>query len=397
MSESIVDLVDRLPADNMTVKVLKALDFVVPGDWQNAVGFDNTIRQITGVTDAEKVRRIRDRAVSLYHDSRQPYQFAIRLYRTIDKADTALGTAALANKVGEKVNFLSFLNRITPKADTVQTIDLVLKVAVELIAYCKLNGLPQPNPSTFASSLKANYTDSALMRMGALVCIDGILPLGPNFLDKVHGIIDGADSSILERNPVFTAVSNFIPGEGSASKLAFVRSSFDAVQGWMESFVAKTGATPSSISRHLGSFIQIADDKLDFVGAFLDQTTNYYEHTGIQTVARSLILRAWEEVQQEQPQSQPAVAQASQSASIPPERLGTDGQFNQSGLAQRVTVAFKNDPQLAQQDKLWVAQTGTTVVLKGQVPNQGVLDRAVAIAQSEPGCTAVETNLVLVG
>jgi|GEM_PF-5097977 len=39
----------------------------------------------------------------------------------------------------------------------------------------------------------------------------------------------------------------------------------------------------------------------------------------------------------------------------------------------------------------------TVKVLKGQLPNQGVLDRAVAIARSEPGCHAVETNLVLVG
>ena len=32
MSESIIELLDELPANNLTVKMLKALDFVVPGE-----------------------------------------------------------------------------------------------------------------------------------------------------------------------------------------------------------------------------------------------------------------------------------------------------------------------------------------------------------------------------
>jgi hypothetical protein len=38
------------------------------------------------------------------------------------------------------------------------------------------------------------------------------------------------------------------------------------------------------------------DGKLDYVAAFLDMTTNYYEHTGTQTVARSLVTRAMGEI-----------------------------------------------------------------------------------------------------
>jgi hypothetical protein len=60
----------------------------------------------------------------------------------------------------------------------------------------------------------------------------------------------------------------------------------------MGNLVSKTGITTQSLSSSLGNFIQFADDNLDFVAAFLDQTTNYYEHTGIQTVARKVILEA---------------------------------------------------------------------------------------------------------
>ncbi|RCJ27547.1 hypothetical protein A6770_25745 [Nostoc minutum NIES-26] len=305
MDKSIIQLVDELPADNITVKVLKALDYVAPGQWNNLVGFDNTIRAITAETDANVMQKIRDRAVTLYQDPQQGYQSAIKLYQILDKADTAMATAALANKVGEKIGFLSFLSNITPKADVTQSIDLVLKIAIEIIAFCKLNGIPQPNPQEFASTLANNYQDASLMRMAALVCIDGILPLGPDFLSKIQGIISGADVGVVAQNPVFSAVNNFIPGNNPSDKLGFIAQGFNSVQGWMNNLVSKTGVTPQSISQSLGSFIQIADDNLDFVAAFLDQTTNYYEHTGIQTVARSLILRAYalvkEEIQQ-QPQ-----------------------------------------------------------------------------------------------
>ncbi len=305
MDKSIIQLVDELPTDNITVKVLKALDYVAPSQWYNMVGFDNSIRTITGETDPQLIQKIRDRAVSLYHDPQNGYQTAIKLYQTIDKADTAMATAALANKVGEKIGFLSFLSNITPKADVTQTIDLVLKIAVEIIAFSKINGIPSPNPQVFANSLAENYKDASLMRMVALVCLDGMLPLGPNFLSKIHGIISGADASIVAQNPVFLAVNNFLPGNNPGEKFGFITQAFNSVQGWMNDLVAKTGLTPQSISSHLGNFIQIADDNLDFVAAFLDQTTNYYEHTGIQTVARALILRSHSLVKAELPQDSP--------------------------------------------------------------------------------------------
>lgn len=314
MSQSIIQLVDQLPSDNITVKVLKALDFVAPGQWQNITGFDQTIRVVTGENDPAKIQRIKEKALALYEDDKNGYKSAISLYQIIDKADTAMATAALANKVGEKIELLSFLNKITPKADVAQTIDLVLKVVVEIIAFCKINGLPQINPQAFVTSLTNNYTDAALMRMGALVCLDGILPLGPDFLTKIHSIIDGGDDSVIKDNPVFSSISNTLPGTTSAEKFGFISQSFNAVQGWMTNLVNKTGMTPTTIFQKIGSFIKVADDSLDFVAAFIDQTTNYYEHTGIQTVARSLILKAYEAVKNEPQPTQPTADKSSQTA-----------------------------------------------------------------------------------
>ncbi|MBD2362161.1 hypothetical protein H6G36_13365 [Anabaena minutissima FACHB-250] len=307
MDKSIIQLVDELSTDNITVKVLKAVDYIAPSQWNNLVGFDNSIRAITGETDTKVIQKIRERAVALYQDPQQGYQSVIKLYQTIDKADTAMAAAALANKVGEKIAFLSFLSNITPKADLTQTIDLVLKIAIEIIAFCKLNGIPQPNPQEFAKSLTNNYQDASLMRMVALVCLDGILPLGPDFLNKINELISVTDASQIAQNPVFSAINTSLPGNNPTEKLGFLTQGFNSVQGWIGNLVSKTGVTPQSIFSSLGNFIQIADDNLDFVAAFLDQSTNYYEHTGIQTVACSLIKQAHilvkQEIQQEEQSS----------------------------------------------------------------------------------------------
>jgi hypothetical protein len=316
MDKSIVQLVDELPTDNITVKVLNAIDYLMPGQWTNLVGFDNSIRSITGETDAQVIERIRDRAVVLYHDPQYGYQSAVQIYQTIDTADVAIGTAALANKIGEKISFLSILSNITPKPEVLQSFDLALKIAAEIIAFCKLNGIPQPNPQEFVNALNNNYQDAALMRMVALVCLDGMLPLGPNFLSKIHQTIAQADTTILTQNPVFASLSNFIPGGTPSDKLGFINQGFNAVQDWINNLVTKTGITPESIFNALGNCIQIADDNLDFVAAFIDQSTNYYQHTGIQTVARKVILQAQDSVKSELHPTIPSVNSNPSSASV---------------------------------------------------------------------------------
>ena len=86
MSKSIFELVDQLPKDNLTVKSLQALDFVIPGQWTNLVGFENTIRTITGETDEDLIQQIGDRAVYLFNDKSQGYQTALWLQNLrIDK------------------------------------------------------------------------------------------------------------------------------------------------------------------------------------------------------------------------------------------------------------------------------------------------------------------------
>jgi osmotically-inducible protein OsmY len=93
----------------------------------------------------------------------------------------------------------------------------------------------------------------------------------------------------------------------------------------------------------------------------------------------------------------PDATDPSTGGEIPPERVGLNGEYDQSGLAKRVALAFDQDSSLTDIDTLWVAQTSGTVVLKGSVPSQEVLDQMVAIAGNISGATGVDTNQVQVG
>ncbi|MDJ1176742.1 hypothetical protein [Roseofilum capinflatum] len=296
MSKAIFELVDELPTDNITIKALRALDFVVPGEWDNLVGFENTICTITGEEDQEMIQAIGNRAIELFNDDQEGYQRALWIYQTVSGTGRALGAATLANMVGDKIPLVGgLLTKMTPKPVKAQSIDLSLKVVGELVGFCSINGIPGDSIGDFVGAL-GDYGGESLMRMAALVCFDGLIPLGPDFLGVVSDWIGNLSAGDLEDNDQFQQLQSVIPGDDPGSKLGFIGESFSSVSGWMGDFVSDRGITPTNVANSLQSFVEFSDDKLDYLGAFLDMSTNYYEHTGIQTLAHRLIERAVAEI-----------------------------------------------------------------------------------------------------
>jgi len=93
----------------------------------------------------------------------------------------------------------------------------------------------------------------------------------------------------------------------------------------------------------------------------------------------------------------PAAPTTTSTEQIAPERVGLEGEYDQSGLAKRVALAFDQDNELDDEGRLWVAQTGSTVVLKGEVASQQILNKMVSVAKGVKGCTSVQTDQVTVG
>jgi hypothetical protein len=250
---------------------------------------------VSGTDDEAYIQAIGERAVALYNDKSQGYQTAMWLYNTVDAGSSALGAAAMASKVGSSIPLLGFLNNITPKAETAQTIDLGVKLVAEIVAFCQINGIPGDSIGDFLAAL-ADYGGESLMRMAALVCFDGLIPLGPDFVEMTMNNLTGMSPNDLEGNKTFQGIKDSIPGGDSSSQLGFINQSFDSVRGWMSGFVTDRGLSPEAVVGNLRNFIEVSDDKLDYLAAFIDMSTNYYSHTGTQTLARRLIERAAGEI-----------------------------------------------------------------------------------------------------
>ncbi|MEZ4861054.1 MAG: hypothetical protein R3C14_07105 [Caldilineaceae bacterium] len=295
MAKSIPDYVNRLPKRSVTVYVLRSLDFIVPGEWENVVDFEEMVMKVTGERDPSLIMAVTKRADALFLDRSERYRRAWGLYGTADSTDRLLATAALANKIGERVRFLSLLQRITPKADKAQTIDFSMKLVIELLNFCLINGIPGDSVGDFVAAL-ADYSKESLIRMSALVCLDGIMPLGPDFARVVLNTLDNLTPDELAGNGTFKQIQKEIPGNDTGNKLAFVLKSVDSVKGWMENFVSQNNLTSEKVLTNLQHYIDVNDNRLDYWSAFVDMTTNYYTHTGTQTIARRIIERAVNEI-----------------------------------------------------------------------------------------------------
>ena len=56
----------------------------------------------------------------------------------------------------------------------------------------------------------------------------------------------------------------------------------------MDNFVAAKNLTQEGLVKNLTKFIEVSEDKLDYLGAFLDISVKYYRHTGVQTLSSSI-------------------------------------------------------------------------------------------------------------
>lgn len=85
------------------------------------------------------------------------------------------------------------------------------------------------------------------------------------------------------------------------------------------------------------------------------------------------------------------VKQAATTAKIDAAKVGIDGQFDESGLAKRVALAL-DQANISDSVGLWVAQTGSTVVLKYNPDAASVIEQAKQVAMTVDGATAVEAK-----
>ena len=77
---------------------------------------------------------------------------------------------------------------------------------------------------------------------------------------------------------------------------------------------------------------------------------------------------------------------------IPPEKLGASGEYDESALAKKVAKALDDIPNITDLAKVYVAQKGNTVILKGKVSDRTTLEKIVSVVKSVNGVANVNTD-----
>ena len=86
--------------------------------------------------------RIRSRADLLSRARAEGYGRALSLYDAVNRSQHAAGRVRPLATVSAGLPLLKRLDDLTPPGDTLQAVDLSLKVAAELLAFTQVNGLP---------------------------------------------------------------------------------------------------------------------------------------------------------------------------------------------------------------------------------------------------------------
>lgn len=294
---SVLTALEALPKDGLTVKALRTLDTVVPGEWDNCTAVDQMAREVCGPEAPPKLAlQVAVNARQLAIKDAARYDRALQVYRLVDKVDQAAAGAAVAGKAAELFGSLGFMKKFTPKPDTTQALDAGAKLVGELVAFGTLNGMPSADAdglARFAGAL-ADYGRYDLVRIAAWVVFDGLVPLGPDFVQRIIKTWSDMASSEVAGNAAFKVLADKLPGDDLDQKRGFAIQALDRTGEWVTRFVEDKGIQQEAVLKRLQGTLGVADGGLDYVAAALDASTNYFSHTGTQTVARAVVRHAYD-------------------------------------------------------------------------------------------------------
>lgn len=295
MSATVLERLERLPRRNLTVLALKGISTLVPGGWQNQTSASALISEVLGSDDPELIQHVRNRADELSRARHEGYRRALSLYDAVNRSQKAAGGLRVLANVAGALPLVKRVASLTPASETLQAVDLSLKVAAEMLAFTQVNGLPGDSFSAFTASL-AEYAGEARVRMAAMVCFDALLPLGDQALQRLDGLLGQVGNRQLHQLPAYAGMASLLPGRGDAAHLSFLRQGVEHWLGWAEGFVADLGLSGQRAVRALETTIGPWQGGMDQMATFLDAFTDTYSHTGVQAVARRLVERAAAEI-----------------------------------------------------------------------------------------------------
>ena len=248
-----------------------------------------------GSSDAALIAQVRARADVLSRARHEGYGRALSLYDAVNRSQKAAGGLRLLANVAAVLPLVKRAANLTPTSETLQAVDLSLKVAAEMLAFTQVNGLPGDSFAEFGASL-GEYAGEARVRMAALICFDALLPLGDQALQRLDGLLGRVGQKELRLSPAYAGMAAMIPGRGDEAHLGFLRRGVDQWLGWAAGFASDLGLSGQKAVQALESSLGPWQGGFEQLATFLDAFTDTYQHTGVQAVARRLVERAAAEI-----------------------------------------------------------------------------------------------------
>ena len=292
---TVLERLDRLPRRNLTVLALKGIRTLVPGDWQNITSANALIASVMGSDDPALIAQVRERADTLSRARHEGYGRALSLYDAVNRSQKAAGGLRLLANVGGVLPLIKRVAKLTPTSDTLQAVDLGLKVAAEMLAFTQVNGLPGDSFAEFGASLN-EYAGEARVRMAALICFDALLPLGDQALQRLDDLLGQVGQKELRLSPAYAGMAAMIPGRGDDAHLSFLRRGVDQWLSWAGGYASSLGLSAQKAVQALETTLGPWQGGFEQLATFLDAFTDTYQHTGVQAVARRLVERAAAEI-----------------------------------------------------------------------------------------------------
>ena len=292
---TVLERLDRLPRRDLTVLALKGISTLVPGDWQNITSAIALIDSVMGSDDPALIAQVRERADTLSRARHEGYGRALSLYDAVNRSQKAAGGLRLLANVGGVLPLIKRVAKLTPTSDSLQAVNLGLKVAAEMLAFTQVNGLPGDSFAEFGASLK-EYAGEARVRMAALICFDALLPLGDQALQRLDDLLGQVGQKELRLSPAYAGMAAMIPGRGDDAHLSFLRRGVDQWLGWAGGYASSLGLSGQKAVRALETTLGPWQGGFEQLATFLDAFTDTYQHTGVQAVARRLVERAAAEI-----------------------------------------------------------------------------------------------------
>jgi hypothetical protein len=95
---------------------------------------------------------------------------------------------------------------------------------------------------------------------------------------------------------LFNALAGYLPGASHSDKVSVLGRALAGVAGSLSSLASGAGFSQSGLLGKLKGIVDANESRAEYVAAAIDMGTNVFQHTGIQTVARRVVTRAYNEL-----------------------------------------------------------------------------------------------------